>query len=206
MTTDLPEGIWQPLPDEPQRWYARFDCFRSLGPERTIAAAYRAHAGPNANDAGRPSKTWYAMAARWRWEERALAWDVHMRTYVRAREHVEAWDAHRQRVTRIGEFLDEFSNALSKALDPATLDQETARRLLPQLRRGFVEMIKRERIEMGEDPPPGRRRPKREEQPQVAATEQSMQALLARLELVYGAAAKRTAAGQTGDGAGKELV
>lgn len=49
-------------------------------------------------------------------------------------------------------------------------------------------------------------RPKREEQPQVAATGQSMQALLARLELVYGAAAKRTAAGQTGDGAGKELV
>ena len=156
MTIDLSEGIWQPMPDEPRRWYARFDCFRSLEPERTIAAAYRAYAGPNVNDAGRPSATWFAMAARWRWDERALA-----------------WDAHRDRVTRIGQFLDEFDTALSKALDPATLDQATARRLLPQLRLGFVQMIKLERIEMGEDPPPGRRRPKRGDQLPVVDAEKS---------------------------------
>ena len=193
MTIDLSEGIWQPMPDEPRRWYARFDCFRSLEPERTIAAAYRAYAGPNVNDAGRPSATWFAMAARWRWDERALASDAHLRDYPRSREQNEAWDAHRDRVTRIGQFLDEFGTALSKALDPATLDQATARRLLPQLRLGFVQMIKLERIEMGEDPPPGRRRPKRGDQLPVVDAEKSMKALLARLELVYGATTEQAA-------------
>lgn len=197
MTTELAEGVWQPLPDEPERWYARFEHYRRLGPERSIAAAYRADAGAGA--AGRPSKAWYSMAARWRWAMRAEAWDEH----TREQRHAPAAQALRaERVARLERALafheqsspvmervialrEQFAAGLAAA-NLATLDQASARRLVNQLRKGFVEMIELERIELGEDPQPRRRRRKKPENAQVVDGEQLSQELLRRLELVYG--------------------
>ena len=41
MTDDTSPKSWQPQPDEPPEWYDRFEIYLSLGPSRSLAAAYR---------------------------------------------------------------------------------------------------------------------------------------------------------------------
>lgn len=62
---------WEVLDGEPHKAFSRFERYRLLGPERSIAAAYREVTGRD----GRPSDKWYQVAERWRWKERAEEWD-----------------------------------------------------------------------------------------------------------------------------------
>jgi hypothetical protein len=66
---------WERLADEPIKWYKRFEVFRKLGPDRTFIAAYRAVAAAEGYTYPRVSNAWRAAARRWRWRERAKAWD-----------------------------------------------------------------------------------------------------------------------------------
>lgn len=59
-------------PPEPRRWFCRFDLYRRLGQKRTIIAAYCKFLGRQKPHA---SPEWLRQAARWRWRERAEAWD-----------------------------------------------------------------------------------------------------------------------------------
>ena len=72
MTDDASPKLWQPQPDEPPEWYDRFHTYLTLGPSRTLESAFRVRANSN----GSPSGTVSRLAAKWRWEERAMAYDT----------------------------------------------------------------------------------------------------------------------------------
>lgn len=71
--------LWDRQPGEPARWFARFSAFLALGPGRSLNASARAEQG----DGGKVSEgaerraagAWQRTAQRWRWRERAEAWD-----------------------------------------------------------------------------------------------------------------------------------
>jgi len=107
---------------EPARWFARFEAFRHLGPERTIEEAFRRwreqqrQSGARLGKKGRPSELWYYRARDWHWKVRAEAWDVHVARVAnqemeeeriqRQKEMVEwEWDAFRQLKERIEQML-----------------------------------------------------------------------------------------------------
>lgn len=76
---------WDQLPDEPDETYARFLMYRNLGPGRTLLAAYCVHIASfrNASTVGKRQKPqevpghWGNDSARWKWGDRATAWDIH---------------------------------------------------------------------------------------------------------------------------------
>jgi hypothetical protein len=90
---------WDRLPDEPAAQYSRFLVYLSLGPSRSLVAAYRAYSAgtttpgttADATDATEPTASngaeegsqrlhapgsWSRASARWEWPRRARAHDV----------------------------------------------------------------------------------------------------------------------------------
>jgi len=64
---------------EPRHWYERFTNFRLQGPDRSLLAVYRywkAQGGAGARDVTYVAKAWEQAAEKWRWQERARAWDA----------------------------------------------------------------------------------------------------------------------------------
>gem|GEM_PF-4862949 len=61
------------LPDEPERWYARFLRYVQLGPSRSLRALYQAETGKQA----KPSGAYQIAYRRYRWQERAATWDAY---------------------------------------------------------------------------------------------------------------------------------
>jgi hypothetical protein len=72
---------WEQQPGEPALWHARFHLFLTMGAERTLEDAWRRSLPQEAGRRGgkRPGSHWYAACARWRWIERARAFDAHER-------------------------------------------------------------------------------------------------------------------------------
>lgn len=66
---------WDRQPDEPALWFSRFDAYRLLGPKRSVTAAWNAETGVKVQGKEAPSN-WYQSAKKWRWQERAEAWDA----------------------------------------------------------------------------------------------------------------------------------
>jgi len=72
---------WERQPGEPAIWYRRFQRYLLLFPRRSVAAVYHeehSELGEASNDVERRQKVpglWYEIANRWRWEERAQAYD-----------------------------------------------------------------------------------------------------------------------------------
>ena len=65
-------SAWERLPDEPMKWFVRFQAFLALGPTRTIEETWRSeYSGP----AKRPDSGWAKASKTWRWKERAEAYD-----------------------------------------------------------------------------------------------------------------------------------
>lgn len=103
---------------ESARWFARFEIFRHLGPERTMEETWRRWREKAAinSKTKRPNPSWYKAAERWRWKARAEAWDLHVARVAnremeeehvrRQKEMVEwEWDAFRQLKERIDRML-----------------------------------------------------------------------------------------------------
>jgi hypothetical protein len=124
---------WQQMPGEPDRWYSRFQIYLELGVTRTLKAAIAA-AGKKAR--GQPyswSMEWSSTPRRWRWRERANAWDVHQRELLALSERNTRLALHSRRVERMEEYLD----AVCEVLDTANMtevDEQQARTWLPQMR------------------------------------------------------------------------
>ncbi len=135
---------WARQSNEPGHWYDRLERFRLLGPGRSIEAVYRQE-----RESGRPSQHWYAAAKKWRWGERADAWDGAERERIRAAEADRRFDARQRRLNQIEAVQVGAFAALSKIkLDE--VGQAQALALLPQLRLLFEGMMKAERLEYGE--------------------------------------------------------
>lgn len=117
---------WDRLEGEPPRWYARFEVFRQLGSGRSVAACWRADTGRVGQEA--PSR-WNTSARRWRWAERALAWDQAQAQSVgadRREARAEARERHRQ----AGHLAWTKAMAMLTNVDPTTLTLEQAVKLL----------------------------------------------------------------------------
>jgi hypothetical protein len=80
------------LPNESPAAYARYLLFRSLGPGRTVEAAYKLHwrrmSEREETCPRRAPPNWYTEATRHRWRDRADAWD--MRVLIGVGEHAIA--------------------------------------------------------------------------------------------------------------------
>lgn len=77
--------LWDQLPNEPDRAYARFLVYRNLGPLRSVAKAY--NQAVEIETAQKRQKTsasgaWSENSNTYRWAERAAAWDVAMLSEV----------------------------------------------------------------------------------------------------------------------------
>jgi len=74
---------WDQQPDEPDEAYGRFLIYRGLGPGRSVQRSYQTYLNTFRNAGGRPKTPqvpghWSDDSARWRWVDRAHAWDVHV--------------------------------------------------------------------------------------------------------------------------------
>ncbi len=67
--------VWDQMEDEPALWFGRFGIYKSLGYTRTVEATHREDPSVSAR---RPSRQWSDESKRWKWEERAKAWDHHV--------------------------------------------------------------------------------------------------------------------------------
>lgn len=68
---------WEQLIDEPMRWFRRFEQYRQL-PDRTVQGSFnRWRLEKSRKISTSTPKTWRDAAVRYRWKERAEAWDKH---------------------------------------------------------------------------------------------------------------------------------
>lgn len=80
MTDVVERKAWEQQEGEPDAAYARFLVYRNLGPARSLDDAYRASRGiaPKRTKTPQVSGQWKDDSARWKWVERATAFDVEM--------------------------------------------------------------------------------------------------------------------------------
>lgn len=90
--------IWDQQHNEPGKYYSLFQLFRDLGPERTQSAVAR--------EAGKDRNHINDIAKRWRWEERATAWDAHL-VELRNKEIEDAAKSMGRRQAKLGMMLQD---------------------------------------------------------------------------------------------------
>ncbi|MFN8464566.1 MAG: hypothetical protein U0X20_03410 [Caldilineaceae bacterium] len=132
---------WDQLEGEPNAWYGRFQVYLELGVTRTLKVA-ATEAGLQVSGGG----TWSTASRRWRWRERAHAWDVHQRELLALSERNTRLALHSRRVERMEDYLD----AVCEVLDTANMtaaDEQLAREWLPQMRVFLRDLLVAERQE-----------------------------------------------------------
>lgn len=74
----MEETPWARQPDEPLLWFRRFERFRLMEPNRSIAAIFQQEelAKNREKPRTKPTGDWYEQAQKFQWEERAAAWDA----------------------------------------------------------------------------------------------------------------------------------
>jgi hypothetical protein len=72
MSEEVDRAPWEQLPDEPLPAYRRFLIYRNLGPGRSLDRAYEVKKGKKA----RVSGLWTRESTKYRWKDRATAWDI----------------------------------------------------------------------------------------------------------------------------------
>lgn len=69
---------WERRPEEPNKWFDRFERFKLLGSARSLFAAYtadRARRGRETSARTGVPLSWRYAADHWEWKDRAEAWD-----------------------------------------------------------------------------------------------------------------------------------
>jgi hypothetical protein len=135
----LREPVWERQFGESRQAFAAFQAYRDLGPGRSVDAAYRAARGPHEDHARttRATKRWRLWTARWRWAERASAWDAHLDDEARlAQEDAVRRDAEalaerrrlqREREIAVGDrLLQRAEEMLQFPLVATSIERETA--------------------------------------------------------------------------------
>jgi hypothetical protein len=134
---------WERQTGEPNIWFARFESYRLAGPSRSIHGVLRSEKGAKGNKRRQSIPgAWSRAATRWRWRERAEAWDE--------LERHKAREAHAQGIAEMNQRHVQESQALqSKAvqrLKTLELDDLSATDVV----RFLVEASKLERTARGE--------------------------------------------------------
>lgn len=86
---------WHQQEHESLLWFRRFERYRLMEPVRSVAAVFREEIGDI--ERTEPPGRWYDETKKWKWEERAAAWDAHL---VELEEKVIAQE--REKVLRNG--------------------------------------------------------------------------------------------------------
>lgn len=75
---------WARQEGESLLWYSRFTAFRLMVPVRSIADVFQQEEGAKKreNPRTKPTGDWYEQAKKWKWEERAAAWDAQLDTQI----------------------------------------------------------------------------------------------------------------------------
>jgi hypothetical protein len=71
---------WEQMSEEPDLWYSRFTHYRLMMFGRSIAAVFKEEYSnklDNTRKSTEPDGTWYEIARKWEWKERAAAYDAH---------------------------------------------------------------------------------------------------------------------------------
>jgi hypothetical protein len=148
--SDISPPPWESSPGEPARWYARFERFRLAGPGRSILATFNAERA----DKGLTKRAcvpgaWTEAARRWRWRERAEAWDEDERRKAR-QNHAAKIHEMNERHAQEARGLQAKAVERLRALRPEELGPTHVLRF-------FAEAAKLERQALGE--PDERRQP-----------------------------------------------
>lgn len=127
--------VWERQTNEPSRAYAAFLVFRNLGHGRSLSEAYKRwraeEEGTPQGDAPRllgaekpdaiyPASNWRRWRERWKWDQRATAWDDAQRKETedreaaarsaqwaqRQKEYEELQRIHYQRLLRVNRLID----------------------------------------------------------------------------------------------------
>jgi hypothetical protein len=141
---------WEQLAGEPEHWFGRFQVYLALGPARTLMHSSR-NAGLQVRN--RPyalSACWINAARRWRWRERALAWDAQQRELMALSERNARISLRDRRVAMIDDYLEAVHTVLDNA-NLAAADQELARAWLPQMRFFLRDLLVAQREEYERD-------------------------------------------------------
>lgn len=135
---------WDRQAGEPARWFTRFSAFLALGPGRSLNAAARAEQvnGARVSEGAerRAAGAWQRTAQRWRWRERAEAWDKGQADRERNALEDERREERRGRRALLRTARQKVERAL------ATLEPETWREAVYSLR----VIAGEQRIEYGE--------------------------------------------------------
>lgn len=138
--------VWAQWPREPERWFARFEVFRTLGPQRSLVEAYALVARAQGLRAKSPGKHWKLAAETWQWHDRATAWDRTERARLHALESERRFDARELRLAMIDRLLEAVFRVLIAA-EMDKVDREEARAWLPTLRIFFKDLLQAQRSE-----------------------------------------------------------
>lgn len=87
---------WERQPGEPNRWYARFEAYRLAGPSRSLLGSVNADRQGRGKKSRSIPQAWAANARRWRWQERAEAWDAFQRQQTRLAHFQEVQEMNRR--------------------------------------------------------------------------------------------------------------
>jgi len=171
----MAEHMWEPMEGESPLAFAAFEMYRRLGPARTVEEAWRRYWARPGTRRRRRNKTspprvmpyFSRWAVRWRWRERALAWDEEQAAMARDqqldRELQEKARQHEEEIQQRQLWKEEARAARTFArrmlmrtlqgIDGRELDDMTVREILPHVQRisTLLEVGQRlERMALGE--------------------------------------------------------
>jgi hypothetical protein len=134
-------NIWDRQPDEPTRWFDRFERFRQAGARRTLLGCINAEREENGEKRySSVPGSWTAASEKWKWRERATAWDDYQRELARKEEQEELTRRRRVHIAQ-AQFVQGKAVERLKNLDAATL---TPRDVLAYLSEGVrLELLAR---------------------------------------------------------------
>jgi hypothetical protein len=88
-------NVWDRQENEPLRWYARYEVFRLRGPGRSFLGAYNQWRVENGKKVSTGTPVcWQEAAKKWRWKERAEAWDL-SELEIRRQQEEQRWRERR---------------------------------------------------------------------------------------------------------------
>jgi hypothetical protein len=173
----MAERLWERREGESSKAFAGFECYRALGPDRSLQAAWEKYcARPGSLRERRQADSeevrhypgyWTAWTSRWKWRERAAAWDEEIAALARDREldrelqarTAEQEEDRRQRRLQLEEARGartagrQLLRRLLQGIEAGELDQMKVANLLPHLQKisGLLEVGQRlERMCSGE--------------------------------------------------------
>ena len=118
---------WLQMPDEHPRAYFAFNVYLQLGTNRSIDKAYVEATGKQGFPA---SGKWKQWSGKWKWFQRAGAWDRHLAETARRAIIDTAEASAKSRIASLRGMMGIGMQVLSKA-DVSSLTPEEARILLP---------------------------------------------------------------------------